>query len=278
MPLSIADGEADGLGTDIEPGELAGVGQRRGKFFGVGNDQPVFIVGLPRSGTTLTEQILSAHPQFYGAGELPELGRLAASVLGPEESMWQAASLLDQDHSRLLAGKYLAALRDGAPKGRLRISDKSPLNFFQLAFAALLFPSARIVHCRRAARDNALSIWLENFSPEQRYATDFDDLAYFHAQYERLMAHWHDVLPLRIHAVQYEDTVVSLERQARGLISFLGAEWDDCCLDFHSSRRAVQTPSRWQVRQPIYSGSVGRWRAYAEFLPRLDAAFAGIGQ
>ncbi|MPY69009.1 MAG: tetratricopeptide repeat protein [Alphaproteobacteria bacterium] len=245
--------------------------------YGVGTDQPVFIVGLPRSGTTLTEQIMSAHPRLHGAGELPDIGRLAASMLGDDDAMWQAAASLDEPRSKMLARDYLLALRDGAPGKRLRISDKSPLNFFQLAFAALLFPGARVVHCRRAARDNALSIWMENFSPDQHYATDFGDLAFFHAQYERLMAHWREALPLRMIEVQYEDTVADLEGQARRLIAFLGAPWDDRCLDFHSHARAVQTPSRWQVRQPIYSRSVGRWKAYAAQLPELDAAFADTG-
>jgi hypothetical protein len=244
--------------------------------FGLGSDQPVFIVGLPRSGTTLTEQILSAHPRLHGAGELPDLARLAISALGPDDSTWQAATLLEENQSRTLARRYLEALRNGAPKRRLRLSDKSPLNFFQLAFAALLFPNARVVHCRRAARDTALSIWMENFNPEQHYATDFADLAFFTAEYERLMAHWRDALPLKILDLQYEDTVADLEGQARRLIAFLGAPWNDRCLDFHVNARAVQTPSRWQVRRPIYSRSIGRWKAYAEYLPELDSAFAEL--
>jgi hypothetical protein len=242
--------------------------------FGVGSDQPVFIVGLPRSGTTLTEQILSAHPLLHGAGELPALARLASSTLEVGDAAWQAASRLDLNRSRMLANRYLSRLRDGAPRRRLRISDKSPLNLFQLGFAALLFPNARIIHCRRAARDNALSIWIENFKQDQAYATDFVDLAYFTTQCERLMAHWREVLPRPILTFQYEATVTDLEGQARRLMDFLGAPWDASCLDFHAANRAVQTPSRWQVRQPIYSRSVERWRRYAQFLPELDRAFA----
>jgi tetratricopeptide (TPR) repeat protein len=251
---------------------------RERRRFGVGNDQPVFIVGLPRSGTTLTEQILSAHPRLHGAGELPDLARLALSVLGPDDATWQAAALLDESGSRALAGRYLEALRNGAPRRRQRISDKSPLNFFQLAVAALLFPGARVVHCRRAARDNALSIWMENFNPDQHYATDFSDLAFFTAQYERLMAHWRDALPLKILDLQYEDTVADLEGQARRLIAFLGAPWDDRCLDFHANARAVHTPSRWQVRQPIYTSSVKRWKKYDAFLGPLKEGLGDLFQ
>ncbi len=247
---------------------------REHRRLGLGNDQPVFIVGLPRSGTTLTEQILSAHPLLHGAGELPDLARIASRCAGPDEEIWRAAAKLDETRSRERAHDYLRALRDGAPKGRLRISDKSPLNFFQLAFAALLFPGASVIHCRRDARDNALSIWMENFNADQRYATDFSDLAFFYAQYRRLMTHWHRHLPLRILDIQYEDTVADLEAQARKLIDFLGAPWDARCLDFHRSERAVQTPSRWQVRQSIYTRSVERWRKYAEHLPELVSTFA----
>jgi len=241
--------------------------------FGLGADQPVFIVGLPRSGTTLTEQILAAHPLMHGAGELPTLGRLAASVSGKDHQLWQAAALLDEPSSRKVAGDYLRALRDGALKGLLRISDKSPLNYFQLAFACVLFPAARVVHCHRAAPDNALSIWMENFGADQRYATDFEDLMFFRSEYERLMAHWRRVLPLKILDMEYEATVADLNGQARRLIEFLDVPWDSSCLEFHNSARAVQTPSRWQVRQPIYSRSVDRWKAYSTYLPELRSAF-----
>lgn len=243
--------------------------------FGLGTDQPVFIIGLPRSGTTLTEQILSAHPLLHGAGELPDLAQLAIDSLDQGQMPWQAGEKLDETRSRDYARRYLHALRDGVPKRRLRISDKSPLNFFQLAFAALLFPNARVIHCRRNARDNALSIWLENFNPNQHYATDFDDLAFLTTQYRRLMAHWQAVLPLPILELQYEETITDLEKQARRIMEFLGAPWNSRCLEFHKSERAVQTPSRWQVRQPLYASSVGRWRNYQMYLPDLLRAFPG---
>lgn len=241
--------------------------------FGVGADQPVFIVGLPRSGTTLTEQIIAAHPLLHGAGELPDLARLAVQQAGEGAQPWQAAAGLDQVKSLELGQRYLRALRNGAPKRRLRISDKSPLNFFHLAFAALLLPNARVIHCVRDARDNALSIWMENFNPDQRYATDFDDLAFYRTQYQRLMAHWRAHLPLPMLELNYEETVADLEGQARRLIDFLGVPWNPACLDFHRSGRVVQTPSRWQVRQPVYTRSVGRWRQYAACLPGLMGAF-----
>ena len=244
--------------------------------WGIGNDQPVFIVGLPRSGTTLTEQILSAHPAIHGAGELPDLARLAVRSAASDAPPWTAAATLDANQTIESADAFLSALRRTAPRGVLRIIDKSPLNFFHLAYAALLFPGARVIHCVRDPRDTALSIWLENFTPEQHWATDFHDLAFYAGQYRRLMAHWHEVLPLSILDVRYEDTVADLEGQARRLIEFLSVPWDDRCLDFHRSGRAVQTPSRWQVRQPIYTRSVGRWKNYRDHLPELAEAFAGF--
>jgi tetratricopeptide (TPR) repeat protein len=243
------------------------------RHFGLGNDQPVFIVGLPRSGTTLTEHILSAHPRLHGAGELTDLARIAARCVTKGEEIWQAPTRLDKAQSRARAGEYLQALQERAAKQVLRISDKSPLNFFQLAFVALLFPQARVIHCIRDARDNALSIWMENFNPDQCYATDLADLAFFRSEYQRLMSHWHEHLPVPILELHYEETVADLERQARKLIDFLDAPWNASCLNFHKSNRAVQTPSRWQVRQPVYTGSAGRWRNYALHLPELEAAF-----
>jgi tetratricopeptide (TPR) repeat protein len=239
--------------------------------FGLGSDQPVFIVGLPRSGTTLTEQIIASHPMLHGAGELPDLPRLAARVA--PDAPWNAAARLDEASARPLAHEYFRALRDGAPRGRLRITDKSPFNFFQLAFAALLFPQARVIHCRRGARDNALSIWLENFNQDQHYATDFGDLAHLRGAYALQMAHWKRALPLKILDVDYEALVADVDTQARRIVDFLDAPWDRRCLDFHSSDRAVQTPSRWQVREPIYSRSVARWRSYEAYLPELVHAF-----
>jgi Tfp pilus assembly protein PilF len=237
---------------------------------GVGTDQPVFIVGMPRSGTTLCEQILASHPQLHGAGELSDLSDLAvtcANAAGVQP--WQAALRVAEADTRTVAAKYLRSLRLGASFDRRRISDKSPLNFFQLAFAAVLFPNARVIHCVRDPRDIALSIWFENFNPDQRYATDFDDLAFFNAQQLRLMAHWRRVLPLPILTLQYEQVVEDLESQARRLLEFLDVPWNERCLDFHRNERAVQTPSRWQVRRPIYRESVGRWRRYAPFIPQL---------
>jgi tetratricopeptide (TPR) repeat protein len=241
--------------------------------FGVETDQPVFIVGLPRSGTTLTEQILSAHPLLHGAGELPDLAKLAIQSLPEGGVPWRAALGLNAQTAQQLADEYLHTLRRKTAASPIRISDKQPLNFFHLAFVALLFPHARIIHCTRNVRDTALSIWMENFNVDQEYATDFSDLAYFISEYQRLMAHWQIVLPLKIWEMRYEETVADLDGQAKRLIKFLDVPWDAQCLNFHQADRAVQTPSRWQVRQPIYTRSVNRWQRYREYLPALETIF-----
>lgn len=243
--------------------------------WGLRSTQPVFIVGLPRSGTTLVEQILSAHPKIAGAGELPDLPQLANRFRrDPSTPPWKTPAEITHDDASAAAESYLTALRRqvGASQNEpFRISDKSPLNFFNLAFAAILFPNAKVIHCSRDIRDNAISIWLENFSSDQSWATDFGDLAYFVKRYRALMSHWRAVLPLPILEVQYEDTVANVDVTAKRIISFLDVQWDDRCTDFHRNDRAVQTPSRWQVRKPIYNSSIDRWRHYQSHLPELNA-------
>jgi len=235
---------------------------------------PVWIVGMPRSGTTLAEQILSAHPSVHGAGELEDLPCLARRIAGPDETaMIEAAAGVTREERAALAEAYRAALtRQAAPDVRYAV-DKTPFNLFHLAFAAVLFPHGRVIHCQRDPRDTALSIWLANFAPSQRYATDLTDIARMQRASERVMRHWRKVLPLPIHTLRYEAVVTNPEGEIARLLDFLGLPWEPACLRFHETGRAVHTPSRWQVRQPLYGSSVGAWRAYSEVLPELVEAF-----
>lgn len=237
--------------------------------FGIEDSRPVFVVGLPRSGTTLCEQIVSAHPLCHGAGELQDLPRIASLVSGAGRWPWQAALQLSQSQSTSLAHDYLNSLIKGSDAESQVATDKTPLNFFHLAFAALLFPNARVVHCTRDRRDNGLSIWLENFAHDQQWSTDLSDIKVFSDQHDRIMAHWTRALPLPILEVSYESVIADVEREVRRLLGFLGLPWDPRCLNFHQNQRSVQTPSRWQVRQPLYTGSVARWKAYRTALPEL---------
>jgi tetratricopeptide (TPR) repeat protein len=250
----------------------------RVRDFGVENDRPVFIVGLPRSGTTLTEQILAAHPQVAGAGELDLARQTFLAAAGPEATearAFEALQRLGRPEARRLAGLHLNRLgRINATA--LRIVDKMPDNYMYLGLLAALFPRARFIHCRRDLRDIAVSCWLTNFR-HIRWANDPADIGSRFAEYLRLMDHWRRVLPIQVLEVNYEDTVADLEGVARRLVAWCGLEWDPACLAFHETKGAVRTASLTQVRQPIYRKSVARWKHYEEPLARLFAALPQAG-
>lgn len=235
---------------------------------------PVFIVGMPRSGTTLTEQICSSHPDVFGAGELPTL-RLAASQIGLAKNapgeFHSALSGLTSQRLRASAAEYLGYVRRLAPDA-LRIVDKRPHNFELVGLIALLFPNARIIHCRRDAIDNCVSCFVTKFADKHGYNADLTTLGLYYREYDRLMRHWDVVLPGRIHQVSYEAMIADQEAESRRLIEFLGVPWDDACLRFHENDRAVVTASHWQVRQPLYQTSVKRWKNYVtKIQPLIDA-------
>jgi tetratricopeptide (TPR) repeat protein len=242
--------------------------------WGLATRQPVFVFGLPRSGTTLIEQVLASHPQVFGAGEL-HLGRetLAAipDVLGRSDPPLACVSHLDARAIRRLAEQHLEKLR-ARDEGRAeRIVDKLPDNYLVLGLLAALFPQATFIHCRRNLRDIAVSCWLTDFTAIP-WANDIQEMAARFGQYLRLMAHWRKVLPVPLHEVVYEEMVSDLEGTARRLIAACGLEWDPACLEFYRTRRAVRTASVAQVRQPVYTKSVGRWKNYATHLADLFAA------
>ena len=232
------------------------------------SELPVFIVGMPRSGTTLIEQILASHPQVIGAGELSAL-RLSIENSGrfPEG----VASMTEHD-ATAIGRDYLKRVTPLA-QGHARLVDKMPGNFLYAGLIPLMLPGARIIHARRNAVDTCLSCYTKLFGGEQRFTYDQTELGAFYREYETLMAHWRAVLPPdRFIEVDYESVVDNLEDEARRMIAFLGLQWDDACLNFHDSRRVVRTASVNQVRQPIYKTSKGRWQAYAPWLQPLLAA------
>ena len=262
-------------GDRFDPAALAGTvdrliaefgRERRAALAGGGNpsEAPVFILGLPRSGTSLVEQIVASHSQIFGAGELRVIGA-AATALGPVEG-WTA------DRLRTVAEAQLAQLTALAPGAR-RIIDKLPDNIFQLGVIAALYPEARIVFCRREPRDIGLSCYFQKFSAGSlTFSYDLADVGLRIRETERLAAHWRRALPLRWIEIDYEALVGDLETESRRLIDFLGLGWEPGCLDFHRTERVVQTASAWQVRQPLFDRSVGRWRRYERHLaPLLEA-------
>ncbi|MEM7687530.1 MAG: sulfotransferase [Pseudomonadota bacterium] len=244
--------------------------------WGVTSERPVFVVGLPRSGTTLTEQIAGSHPSCDGAGELPDLSDLATGTpdrLGSNDVCWpECVTMLEQQHIAALGEDYISRIAKRCPADALRVIDKQPLNFWHLGLVAISLPNARIIHCTRDIRANGLSIFAQNFSLDQQWATDLGDIAYYWQGYRRLMAHWQNVTGLRVLSVAYEDTVADLESQARRLLEFLDLDWDKRVLAYHKNERAVQTPSRWQVRQPLYTSSKEKWRRYEPHLEPLTLA------
>jgi hypothetical protein len=224
------------------------------------------VLGMPRSGTTLVEQMLAAHPLVHGCGELTGIVAIAQAAFDSTGLRWpQDAVHFDTAWLRRCAIDYLQAAETQAPDDAIRLIDKQPYNFLHVGLIAMLFADARIVWCRRDPRDIALSIFSESFSPLSSYATDLDDIRFFIEEHERLMRHWQSVSPLPILEVRYEDVVTNTEAQARQLIDFAGLPWNPACLEFHRSSRSVQTLSRWQVRQPVHSRSVGRWRNYPQW-------------
>lgn len=247
------------------------------RALGVDSEVPIFIVGMPRSGTTLTEQIISSHPEVIGAGEVVFWGSAPAAIpytLGTSTEYPECISEITQQKVKGVADKYLEILRKivGFNTSSPRITDKMPHNFLHLGLIAMIFPKARIIHCKRDAMDNCLSIYFQNFGASHPYAYDLSNLGHHHLEYQRLMAHWHAVLPGRIFDLNYEDVIADPESWSRKLIEHVGLEWDDACLAPHRLERAVKTASHWQVRQPIYKTSVQRWKNYEHHLGPLKEA------
>jgi len=242
---------------------------------GVNSNLPVFIVGMPRSGTTLVEQIIASHPKVFGAGELPYIGDLVQSSLTLEDrfASMQTPVLPTLEATDIYnhASKYLAYItRSGS--GKERITDKMPQNFLSLGHIALMFPQARIIHCNRNPMDTCLSIYTQKFTQHHPYGYDLEELGAYYRQYQRLMSHWESLLGNRILTVQYEMLVDDLESMSRKLIDHIGLKWDDRCLHFHETNRPVRTASHLQVRQNIYTTSLERWRNYEPWLGPLRTA------
>lgn len=237
----------------------------------ISDDRMVFIVGMPRSGTSLVEQILASHPHVYGAGELWELELVLRRGIGEGRETPPYPHYLpglDPEGLERLAQAYLTALPKAAGNA-VRVTDKMPHNFEHVGMIPLLFPNARIIHCRRDPRDTCLSCYTQNFVEGNAYSYDLANCGHFYRQYHDLMKHWKQVLNYPFLELHYEDLVTAPEPTVKGLLDFCGLEWDDACLRFHENRRVVHTASYRQVKEPFHTRSVGRWRAYEPFLAPL---------
>ena len=248
-----------------------GFAGRRGS--GVASDLPVFIVGMPRSGTTLVEQIAASHSRVHGGGESRDIANIVHALTpmiraaGPEGA-W------DQTMTATMARAHLERLaRLGG--NATRVIDKTPDNVLNLGVIAALFPGARVIMCSRDPRDTCLSHFFQLYTDGNAFAYDLAECGWRARETARLLEHWRAVLPIKFLDLQYETLVENLEGQARRIIDFLGLDWEPACLDFHRNERAVATPNMWGVRQPIYNRQVGRWRLYEKHLAPLFAALDG---
>lgn len=246
------------------------------QFSGAGDpsELPVFVVGMPRSGTTLVEQILDSHPQVHGAGELNDLWRvvsglgrrLPSGISLPEGVRHVEAALWTE-----LGGLFVERIRRYSAEAD-RIVDKLPFNYTLAGIIRLMLPRARIIHCVRDPRDTCFSCYTTSFQNDRGFTCDLTEMGETYRLYWDLMAHWRRVLPGGMHQVRYESLVEDLEGESRRLIEYLGVDWSDECLRFFENPRTVKTASMTQVRQPVYKSSVGRWRRYEAYLsPLLEA-------
>lgn len=239
----------------------------------------LFIVGMPRSGTTLTEQILASHPAVYGGGELLAIARIikrlgAPTILGPGTPYPENLRQLNQARLDQVAGAYRAEI-ETLDSQSPRFIDKTLANYLYLGLISMMFPGARIIHCLRDPRDTCLSIYFQGFDESHDYANRLENLGFYYRQYARSMRHWQESIDLPILEVQYEDLVGSQEAESRRLLEFAGLDWDPAVLRFHENRRSVSTASYDQVRRKIYTGSLQRWKHYADYIEPLQKALDG---
>ncbi len=241
-------------------------------FAGNDTDRLVFIVGMPRSGSTLVEQIISAHPAVHGAGEVKHFSRSLHQLRDRFPSLSTYPDMvaeLDERQYALLAQKYLEAISTGAGN-KLRITDKLLTNYFFCGLINIVFPNAKIINTQRNPMDTCLSAFTKLFKDDMPHSYDLGELGRYYRRYADLMAHWQKVLPKgTMLTVKYEDVVADTEKEARQMIDFIGLDWDPSCLEFHTSRRPVKTASVAQVRKPIYKDAVERWRKYGDGLQPL---------
>ena len=238
---------------------------------GSDSELPVFIIGMPRSGTSLVEQILASHPEVGGGGELQHLNNAAARLRQEAGYPLQPVS---GANLREIAKAYLERLKE-TDGDAVRITDKMPTNFRILGLAARLFPNSRIIHVRRHPMDIGLSSYFQNFyGTGNVFIYSFDWFAHYYDEYRRLMEHWRTVLPVNMLELDYEALVADQESESRRLVEFLGLEWDEACLEFHKTERPVVTASQTQVRRPMYNSSVGAWKRYEKQLQPLARALA----
>ncbi|MFK5950369.1 MAG: sulfotransferase [Methylococcales bacterium] len=236
-----------------------------------GSELPIFIVGMPRSGTSLAEQVLASHPDVYGAGELENMHNLVhklASELKPKDDYPTCLDSMDADYANSLAKEHITALQEMSPKAKY-IVDKMPHNFLGLGVINLLFPKANVIHCKRSSVDTCLSIYFQHFNKHHAYSSNLKALGQYYNLYADMMEYWKKVLDINIIELEYEKVIANPEYEMRNLLEQCNIDWNSACLKFHENKRTVMTPSYDQVRRPIYTSSVAKWKKYEHHLGEL---------
>jgi hypothetical protein len=235
---------------------------------------PIFIVGMPRSGTSLVEQILVSHPDVSGVGELPMFATLCHGLRARTDRKFpQGVDKLDPSVFADLGAHYLAELTRRSESKQF-VTDKLPSNFRNIGMIRLALPNAKIIHCRRDAMANCVSIYRNHFGAGLGYGYDQEELGQYFRLYQDLMGHWHRAMPDDVYDISYEQLVVDTENQVRGLLVHCGLAYDANCLEFHDARRAVRTMSNVQVRRPIYRDAVSAWKHYEGYIGPLMESLA----
>ncbi len=241
---------------------------------GIAGASPIFIVGMPRSGSSLVEHILAGHPQVFGAGELPDIPAIVGDMgkrMTPTQPYPVFVPFLPAQVFAGFGGAYLKRVEEMAAQTDLRSVDKMPSNFLHVGIIRLMFPHAKIIHSRRHPLDTCLSCYFQNFANGQEFSTNLATLGRYFNEYAVMMRHWQQVMPGQVFDLEYETLIGQPEATVRKLLEFCDLAWDERCLDFTGTERRVSTASAWQVRQPLHPRSIGRWRHYQQQLaPLID--------
>jgi tetratricopeptide (TPR) repeat protein len=276
-PFSIETERANTLGIiQAFPAEIF----ERSREDGNPSELPVFVFGMPRSGTTLVEQILDSHPSIHGAGEINYLWRIVSRIgkwLPAGKTLPGAVAEVDPEAWAALGKQYVDNVRV-LDESAQRIVDKLPFNYTLTGIIKLMLPNAHIVHCVRDPRDTCLSCYLTSFGGDRGFTSDLSELGETYRLYRQLMNHWEKVLPGEIYEISYEKLVANQETESRRLLDHIGMEWSDDCLNFHHNARLVTTASMTQVRRPAYKTSIARWRRYEDHLGPLMGALGDLSQ
>jgi tetratricopeptide (TPR) repeat protein len=239
--------------------------------YGSNSHKPVFIIGMPRSGTSLLEQIITSHTDVFGAGELDFFTLRASNLtqqLNSSSSYPDCLADLKADTIAKISDEYMSVI-NRISKNTLHVTDKTVSYFLHIGLMKIVFPKASFIHCKRHPIDTSLSIYFQNFAGNIPYAYDLEEIARYYSLYERIMSKWKELFADSILEINYEDIVNKQKETTQKLLSTIGLNWDEHCLSFHKTKRIVQTASEWQVRQPIYKRSMERWLKYEKYLTPL---------